>query len=330
MKTGELEQVIYCATLAPSGHNAQPWKFRIEGEDNITILPDYHRVLPVADPDNHELFISLGCALENLVVAAEHFGYRPEVKIYSGQQVSIKVKLNSCKEEGGNLLFGQVKRRQSTRNKYDGKPIPKEHLLALKASALGKDVDCKILADKTAMAPVTALVKEACLLQYSDEVFINELVKWIRFSKMIATKKADGLSGAVSGNPSVPEWFGKFLLGATVSAEKEAAKCEEMINSSSALAIFTTTQNDEAGWINLGRSFERFALTASSLGIKLAHENMACEVPAVRQKLASLLALNANEQPLLVVRLGYSEAMPYSYRRPMHKVILPPVEEVLG
>lgn len=71
-------ELIRCATLAPSGHNTQPWTFSFD-EGSIRIFPDFSRCLPVVDPDNHALFISLGCALENLVIAAEHHGYHADV-----------------------------------------------------------------------------------------------------------------------------------------------------------------------------------------------------------------------------------------------------------
>lgn len=57
------KEIIYFATLAPSGHNTQPWKFSIKDE-SILIYPDYSRSLPVVDPDDHALFISLGVLWE--------------------------------------------------------------------------------------------------------------------------------------------------------------------------------------------------------------------------------------------------------------------------
>ncbi|MBD3386211.1 hypothetical protein GF407_14980 [candidate division KSB1 bacterium] len=60
-------EMIRFATMAPSGHNTQPWKFSLH-ENTITIFPDYKRRLAVVDPDDHALFISLGCALENLII----------------------------------------------------------------------------------------------------------------------------------------------------------------------------------------------------------------------------------------------------------------------
>jgi hypothetical protein len=58
-------ELVRFATLAPSGHNTQPWRFRI-GTDRIELLPDFARRTPVVDPDDHHIFVGRGCAAENL------------------------------------------------------------------------------------------------------------------------------------------------------------------------------------------------------------------------------------------------------------------------
>ena len=74
--------MIEQAIKAPSGHNTQPWKFRLFS-DHIDILPDFSRALPVVDPDHRELFVSLGCAAENLCIAATHKGWLGKVSTSS-------------------------------------------------------------------------------------------------------------------------------------------------------------------------------------------------------------------------------------------------------
>ena len=74
----KLKFLLRYAILAPSSHNTQPWKFSV-AEDEIRVLVVRTRWLKVADPDQRELYISVGCALENLLIAAEHFGYGHQV-----------------------------------------------------------------------------------------------------------------------------------------------------------------------------------------------------------------------------------------------------------
>lgn len=124
------KELIQKAIKAPSGHNTQPWKFKTD-EDSITIYPDYNRSLPIVDADNHALFISLGCALENLVIAAQHFGFKTNITYYTEQagSESIVVQLtpSSAEKENG-VLFNSIDIRQATRNKYNREPIPEKDI----------------------------------------------------------------------------------------------------------------------------------------------------------------------------------------------------------
>lgn len=81
--------IIEAATRAPSGHNSQPWLFTINSEDHITLAPDFTRRLPAVDADNRELFISLGCATENLYLAAAHFGYTAQAHLADNHAIHI-------------------------------------------------------------------------------------------------------------------------------------------------------------------------------------------------------------------------------------------------
>src|SRR5258708_36689401 len=77
----KLAFLLRYAILAPSVHNTQPWQFSV-GVDEIGVCVNTDRWLKVADADQRELHISVGCALENLLIAAEHFGYRCELDYF--------------------------------------------------------------------------------------------------------------------------------------------------------------------------------------------------------------------------------------------------------
>lgn len=68
-------KIIEYAIKAPSGHNTQPWKFKLM-DNSIEIHPDFDCSLPVVDSNHRELYISLGCAAENLCLAANESGYK--------------------------------------------------------------------------------------------------------------------------------------------------------------------------------------------------------------------------------------------------------------
>ena len=81
-RSGEAEErlrfLLNYAVLAPSGHNTQPWLFRV-GNGEVDLYADRTRGLPVVDPEDRALVISCGAALFYLRVAIGHFGYAGEV-----------------------------------------------------------------------------------------------------------------------------------------------------------------------------------------------------------------------------------------------------------
>jgi len=123
------------------------------------------------------------------------------------------------------------------------------------------------------------------------------------------------------GLPFIPTRLGRFIINNLATPGGEAKKCEKHIRSSSGLALFIAESSDKESWINVGRSFERVVLKATILNIKHAHMNMPCEEVAVRKKLQKHLGLKKG-QPLLLLRIGYSNPMPKSYRRPVEDVLI--------
>lgn len=322
MDSDIMRKIIHYATLAPSGHNTQPWVFSIEN-DCIEIRPDYKRTLPVVDPDNHALFISLGCALENLTITSNHLGFTTNIKFDLSKDRSevIYTELSKSDQAPEQPLFDSISKRQTTRKEYDGKPISDSDILSLKKISNQDDVIVKIFTKEKNIESLLPFVEEANILQFNNEAFVDELVSWIRFSNSDAQKKRDGLRSAVMGAPSVPQWFGRLIMK-FYSGKKEAKKCRNAIRSSSGLVLFISVDNTKKNWINVGRSFERFTLKATQLGIKHAHLNMPCEEIEVRKKLQNHLGLRREQQPLLMLRMGYSDPMPESFRRSVEEVIV--------
>lgn len=129
-----IAEMIRMATLAPSGHNTQPWRFRI-GRDQVEILLDPSRRTPVVDPDDHRLYVALGCAAENLVLAAGARGYRGTVGLPAVNDGVVTVSL----EEGTAVytaLADATPKRQSTRADFDGRQVSNADLRALSDAAV--------------------------------------------------------------------------------------------------------------------------------------------------------------------------------------------------
>ncbi|MBK1736123.1 hypothetical protein CKO15_12750 [Halorhodospira abdelmalekii] len=318
-------QLISFAARAPSGHNSQPWRFAVD-RDTIRIYPDRSRRLPVVDPDDHALFISLGCALENLAIAAAQHGFSAHTDYFPPEEPKecLRVRLREGAQESVEPLFQAIPLRQTNRGLYDGRTISDTDLNRLLEANRCESVTVRpFRVGDPAIEPIIGFVREGNIAQFNDPAFVAELVSWIRFSRREAAEQEDGLTAQALGFPAIPRWLGRRIMATLIKPESEAARQEKAIRSASVLLLFTARRHVKRHRIDLGRSFERVALVATSLDIAHAHVNMPCEVVPIRSQLAAHLALDKAESPLLLIRLGYArKRLPPSPRRPIDQVIM--------
>ena len=310
-------ELLRYATLAPSSHNTQCWKFALEREA-ITILPDALRRCPAVDPDDHHLYVSLGCATENLVHAALAHGLTAEAR-FDTARTAVRVALTAT-EARTSPLFNAIAARQCTRGEYDSKPLSTAELSLLERAGTSDSVRVLMMTAPAAVERVLEFVVQANTAQMADRAFVRELKSWIRFNGPAAVRTGDGLYSGTTGNPTIPTWFGELAFGWFYTPTTENDKCVRQIRSSAGLAVFVGRSAEPATWVEVGRCYERFALQATALGIRNALLNQPVEVPAVRRQFAVALGV-ADQRPDLVVRFGRGPAMPFSLRRPVQAVL---------
>jgi hypothetical protein len=313
-------ELVRCATLAPSSHNTQCWKFALDPQGrSITLLPDLTRRCPAVDPDDHHLFVTLGCATENLIQAALAHGLRGEAQ-FDATDNTVRVSLTPTRAQT-TPLFSAIPLRQCTRGDYDGQPLSREELALLQRAGSSETVRLLLLTDRPAMEQTLDYVLEGNTAQLADAAFVKELKHWIRFNGADAVRTRDGLYSVTTGNPNIPAWIGDLAFRWIVTAKGENEKAAKQIRSSAGIAIFVGQTADKPHWVDVGRCYERFALQSTALGIRNAFLNQPVEVAAVRPHVATALGLNG-ERPDLVVRFGRGPAMPRSLRRPVDAVLM--------
>jgi hypothetical protein len=311
------EGLVHYATLAANSHNAQAWRFRATPE-GVAIRPDLRRALPVADADHHHLYASLGCAAENLMLAAGAAGRSAALNYMPEGEGRVEIAL-----AGGGAadpLSDAILARQCTRSNYDGRAVPVADLATLEAAARVKGAEVMLVTDPGRIEAVLELILAGNAAQVSDPAFAAELKFWLRFSTRSAVATGDGLYSACSGNPTLPDVLGRFMFDRFFTVKAENDRYARQVRSSSGLAVIHSARDDPEHWVQAGRSCQRFALQATALGIRHAHLNQPVEVTSVRPQLQALLGLG-DRRPDMVLRLGYAPPMPRSLRRPVTAVI---------
>lgn len=285
----KLKFLVRYAILAPSGYNSQPWKFRISGNE-LGVWADLERGRNSSDPEHRELFISVGCAITNLEIAAKYFGMSYKLFYFPHQENKDLVAIFSFegeKKSEGEVLFRAIKKRQTNRNGYEDKLIAKEKLTELEKMINISGVRLNLASKPGVKNALAKLIGESIKIWHQD----NELVKELK------------------------SWFGLDSKGEQVKAEKERNLAIE----APTIAVLASEKDDRLAWVKTGIVYEILALKMVSLGIQNAFFNAVIQLPGQRRKLQSLLGVKGF--PQLIFRLGYAKDGAHTPRRLLGLVI---------
>lgn len=311
--------LIGAAVLAPSHWNTQPWRFEVEGPV-IRLLGDPQRALPITDPEQRAMRLSLGAALENLLVAARAWGLRPSVSYGSSSDASgavAEVGWTSGGPQRDRGLFHAIVERRTNRREFDGRGLFRENRAALTVQ-VSDGFRLHWLDDRDQIHAIGQLAHDAVHEQVMDRQAQAERFAWTRFDDD-ARRRADGISvGALAlGGPA--KWLagrylnpGSWFLGQGAgSLGKQARKC---VRSAGALALLTAPERREESWLLGGQVYERFALKATQLGI--AHQPISAPIEQERFRADLLSRFGAlGEDPLMFLRLGHGDRPRETERR---------------
>jgi|GEM_PF-3457540 len=295
-KKGKLESkikfLIRYGILAPSGFNSQPWKFDL-GEKQLIVRPDYERKRPMVDPNDREMFISLGCAVKNVEVAAGYFGLIFDKK-YLDDQVVFEFKEGEKLSENKEM-FGAIVNRATYRGEYKTKKIPKEII-----KIISKDDDLEIFADQESKNKLAEIVYGSNKVWYKSKELVEELDYWL----------TDDLRGREGGIPTgilnlykIAISFRQFLSKENPEVEIKAQREKGLIEKSPVLLILKSNEDKIADWIKAGEKFEELSLELTTKGISAGFFNTVIQLKTQRKKLEGLIKNKKNAQ--LLIRIGY-------------------------
>ena len=203
------------------------------------------------------MFISLGCALENLCIKATELHYLTEVQLTD--EGVITVLLQKKEDVLPSSLATVIAKRQTNRSVYDGKQIDPDLLESLVAKSISSEeieANTKLYTfskGSPLFSALTEAVMQGNTAQMDDPAFKNELLSWIRFNKKHSESTHDGLSYAVLEAPNLPRWVTEPIVKGSLKAEKQNKTDLKKIQSSSDMVLITSTEDDIRTWIATGR-----------------------------------------------------------------------------
>jgi hypothetical protein len=310
-------ELVRYATLAANWRNSQPWRFRLL-PDGIAVIPQYYPNNLAADGDGHNLYITLGCAVENMVQAAGAFGLHAEVA-FDRSSGAVMVALERAPQHAG-PLFEAIPQRRSTRADYDGRALAGEELRRLETAARGSGVSVLLQTTPKAREDLLGFLAAAICARPDNADFVYDLTTWMRFSYREALDTRNGLFVALLDQPLLREPVGRVIARLVWCKTAQIWRLAREIRSSAGVAVLASDRNDPAHWIETGRSSQRFTLAATALGVKTAFID--ASAAAVHDGgLAAHLGLSTI-RPCVLIRFGHGPEVAHSLRRPVDQVLI--------
>ncbi len=312
--------LVGAAVLAPSHWNTQPWRIEVNGT-SIRLVADTSRALPVTDPSRSAMMISLGAALENMLVAMRAYGLRPAVTYFPDGEKGLKVAevaWTGGEPRRDRELFAAIPERRTNRRNYDGRGIFMQNRATLTALVPG-EMRLHWLDDRDPIRGVADLARDATHAQVLDPRAQAEHLAWMRFGDDEARETGDGVTvdALELGGPA--RWFaGRYFNPRSrfigLGAGSAAKQVHEAIESAGGMALLTAPRAGESQWLVGGQAYERLALKATRLGI--AHQPIHAPIEMVSYRGDLLRLFGAvGEEPLMLMRLGHAKRPRPSVRR---------------
>ncbi len=204
--------LVSAAILASNPHNSQPWLFRVD-ERRIDLYANMSRRLRSIDPFLREMYIGLGCAIENLMVAARGRGYEPRLVFFpSGGNQSLVARVELKSGSAAEIPhFRAIGERHTNRSEYDrGRDLPPAVIEAFNRRVWSRNVTLSSLsADDREGKLFAEGTIDATAKFIADPTLLEDSHHWFRYSLKEVNEKRDGLS--VTGL-WMPEWQARVAL----------------------------------------------------------------------------------------------------------------------
>lgn len=311
-----LRTVLTLATRAPSIHNTQPWRWRVN-TNSLDLYCEPEMQLHRTDPDGRDLIISCGVALHHCVVALASLGWQAKVSRFpdpdnSRHLASIEV-TPLVPDHADIALAAAIPRRRTDRRAYNSWPVAGGDIAQMAARAARSGV---MLRQVDALDKMRAIVAQSVLNHASDDAYMRELTAW------------SGRYGAVAGVPArsappsdphapIP---GRLFAGPGLAQPSGVSPTDD----SAAILALGTEKDDRMARLRAGEATSIVLLTATAMGLASCPITEPLEIPETREALRTDV-FGASGYPQMLLRVGWApinaDPLPSTPRRRLVRVV---------
>lgn len=317
-----VKRALAHALLAPNPHNRQPWLVDLSVENQVTVLRDETRELPMTDPFNRQIFIGMGCFLENMVIAASQTGHAVELDILPEGESGPVAVARFSQGESEDPLARQILHRHSAKENYTEAPVEPE-----KAEALSAYV--RVITRPDEVQALRELTWKALEVEITTERTLQESIDLSRIGKREINASPDGIE---MREPHLDALYSLGLLTREMMADTSGAAMRGVLDrlktacfATPAHTVLVTDGNTRRDQIEAGRVWMRYSLAVTGLGLGTQPMSQALqEFPEMSEHYAQAHATLAKpgQTVQMLARLGYGSAAIPTPRWPLETRIM--------
>ena len=279
----DLKAIVEAGTMAPSGDNLQPWKFFAD-HTGVDVYVDPAATHDIYDFRRRGSLASVGAAVENIVVAAEHFGRAVEVKLFpSRDNPDLVARINftgaPMPPADEKDLYLEIRRRAVNRNLYKNIPLTPEQKETFTSlpHAMRVSGSVRFVEASEKRRALARVLNNSDRLLFLNRPLHDGLFKYFRWTPKEIEEKRDGLDVKTLGLAKADQgmlrllqsWPLTQLFGFFGAADIVAKKTEQQYSTGSAIIAIVRENDSEEDFLTGGRMSERLWLMADRMGLSV-------------------------------------------------------------
>jgi molybdopterin/thiamine biosynthesis adenylyltransferase len=277
----DVRRIVGHGILAPSGGNAQPWKFVAKGS-SIRCFVDPERGRELTDYERMASYVAVGAAVENMTLAAQAMGMRVDVKPFPDKHdelAAADLVLSIEREDRPQpSLATQIGRRVTNRKVGPRVAVPEASLESLRQAATEAGARLQIVTDPAALDTIGAILGKSDRLGLLTQQLNAELGSEARWTEESVLKTRDGID-VLTLELNAVDLFGMWLSSNWPSVEFLAKigggraferMSKKYVGGASAMCLLTVPgKASPESYFRGGRALERVWLTATQQNLAM-------------------------------------------------------------
>lgn len=313
---GTVRTALTLATRAPSVHNTQPWRWRVDAT-SLHLYSDASLQLSNTDPDGRDLILSCGATLNHCVIALAALGWQAKVVRLPNpadpSHLAAIGLLPLAADQLDIMLAAAIPRRRTDRRHYSFWPVPIGDIALMAARAARNGVT---LRQVDATDKLNKIVAQSVWIHATNHDYLAELTAWSGRYASVAGVPARN-TPASDPNAAIPS---RVFAAPALAMPADSSPDDD----NAVMLVLGTQTDDRLAWLRAGEATSVVLLTATAMGLASCPVTEPLEIAETREAVRCDV-FDASGYPQMLLRAGWApinaDPLPSTPRRDLSDVV---------